>query len=257
VDRHYTELPPYPIASVDNALQALQLLKEAHSLRVSDVGREFAIARSSAHRLLAMLAYRGYVRQDPETKAYVAGPALVELGLAVVRNMDVRQTARPLMERVASECGETTNLTILDGTRVLFIDGVEGTRTLRVAARTGMAMEAHCTATGKAILAQLSPEQLRELYPNDELPRMTDSSLSTLADLEAELTQVRRMGYSTNMMESEEDICAVGVALHGTGGQPVASLSVAGPASRLSRERMREIAATVKRLADDFGPITA
>ena len=74
-------------------------------MRIADVSQALGIARSSAHRLLAMLAYRGYLRQDLETKAYVAGPALVELGLAVVRNMDIRQPARPLMERLAAESG--------------------------------------------------------------------------------------------------------------------------------------------------------
>jgi IclR family acetate operon transcriptional repressor len=253
----HTEAPPYPIASVDNALQTLQLIKDAGHVRVSDVSRALDIARSSAHRLLAMLVYRGYVRQDPQTKAYEAGPALVELGLAVVRNMDIRQAARPLMERVAAETGETASLVLLDGTRVLFVDCVEGTRSLRVGSRTGLTMDANCTAVGKAMLAALSPERLRELYKDDELPRMTDSSLSTLADLEAELAQVRRLGYATNMMESEDDICAVGVALKSPSGIPVASISIAGPASRLTRERIRQIAELLKRETDEFGTIGA
>jgi IclR family acetate operon transcriptional repressor len=253
----HTDAPTYPITSVDNALQTLQLVKESGSVRVADVSRALGVARSSAHRLLATLAYRGYVRQDPDTKAYKAGSALVELGLAVVRNMDLRQAARPLMERLAAETGETASLVLLDGTRVLFIDCVEGTQSLRVASRTGLTMEAHCTAVGKVILAALSPEQLRELYKSDELPRMTESSLSTFADLESELAQVRRLGYATNMMESEDDICAVGVALRSPSGVPVASISIAGPASRLSRERIRQIADLLKRQTDEFGTIGA
>ncbi len=238
----HTDKPPYPIASVDNALQTLQLVKETGSVRVADVSQTLGVARSSAHRLLAMLAYRGYVRQDPDSKAYLAGPALVELGLAVVRNMDVRQSARPLMERVVAETGETTSLVLLDGAKVLFVDCVEGTRSLRVASRTGLMMEAHCTAAGKSMLALMRFEQLRALYPEDELPQMTGNSLSSFSDLEGELTQVRRLGYATNVLESEEDMCAVAVALSSQSGMPIASISVAGPASRLSRERLRQVA---------------
>ena len=163
------------------------MVKNSNSVRIADVSQALGIARSSAHRLLAMLAYRGYLRQDSETKAYMAGPALVELGLAVVGNMDIRQPARPLMERLASETGETTSLVLLDGTHALFIDCVEGSRSLRIGSRTGLNMHAHCTAPGKALLAALPPQRLRELYADEELPQMTDRSISTLVDLESEL----------------------------------------------------------------------
>jgi IclR family acetate operon transcriptional repressor len=253
----HTEEPPYPIGSVDNALQTLELIRETNSVRVTDISKALGIARSSAHRLLAMLAYRGYVRQDPETKAYLAGPALVELGLSVVRNMNVRQSARPLMERLVAETGETTSLVLLDGAEVLFVDCVEGTRSLRVASRTGMTMPAHCTAPGKVMLADLSRERLRELYAGADLPTMTPNSLSTFEDLESELVQIRRLGYATNVMESEQDTTAVALALRGPSGITIAAVSVAGPVSRLTRERMRQIAEVMKIAIEEFGPLAS
>jgi DNA-binding IclR family transcriptional regulator len=156
-----TDAPSYPIAAVDNALRVLQLIKDRRSVRVSEVSAQLGIARSPAHRLLAMLAYRGFARQDAVTKSYKPGPALIELGLEVIRDMDIRTAARPHMERLSRETGETINLVILDHARVLFVDCVEGPQSIRVASRTGRSMPAHCTSTGKAMLATLPAERLR------------------------------------------------------------------------------------------------
>lgn len=240
-------VPLYPIAAVDNALQALQLVKERGTLRVADVSVELGIARSSAHRLLVALAYRGYVLQDPETKMYGAGPALVELGLSVVRNMDVRRTARPIMERIVHDTGETTSLVLLDHTHVLFVDCVEGSHSLRVASRTGLSMDAHCTAGGKAILATFPVDHVRRLYPSDVIPTMTDRSIATFVDLAAELDDVRRLGYATNLLESENGIHAVAVALTSSSGEAIGGITTSGPASRLTRSRMASVAQTMKR----------
>lgn len=244
--------PAYPITAVDNALQALELVKNQHTIRITDLSRSLGIARSSAHRLLAALAYRGYVRQDPSSKTYGPGPALVELGLSVVREMDVRTAARPLMERLARETSETASLLILNDRRVLFVDCVEGPQSVRVSSRTGLAMPAHCASAGKAMLATLPSERLRSLYPKARLETMTDRSIASFTALEAELSQIRRRGYATNFLESEEDIVAVGVALPTALGAVTAGISVAGPAARLSRARVHKIAAALKRAAADF-----
>src|SRR5882757_5362440 len=82
--------PTYPISSVDNALRLVKMLRSHKSIRVAQAGREIGVAPSTAHRLLQMLQYHGFVQQDPSSKAYVAGPALIDLGLAAIRGRDVR-----------------------------------------------------------------------------------------------------------------------------------------------------------------------
>lgn len=234
--------PPYPIAAVDNALLALQLVRERGSLRIADVSDALGIARSSAHRLLAMLAYRDFLHQDRATKAYRPGPALIGLGLAVVRDMDIRLAARPHMEILARDTGETVSLVVLDGARALFIDCVESAQPVRVGSRTGSAMPAHCTSAGKAILATLAPRSLCALYPDRRLEAMTKRSIADRDQLEAELAAIRRRGYATNMLESEDDIAAVGVAITTA---PAAAFSVTGPAGRMTPQRIDRIARTL------------
>lgn len=111
--------PQYPIESVDNALRVVLLLGEhPPSLRLTDVSKYLGgVASSTAHRLLAMLQYRGYVRQDAATRSYVPGPTLDSLAFGLLRRLDARDRARPVLERLNNDLGETVHLAGSRGTR--------------------------------------------------------------------------------------------------------------------------------------------
>ena len=93
--------PPYPIGSVDNALRLLAMLRTRSAITVSEAAAELGVARSTAHRLLGMLRHHGFVRQDPDSRAYLPGRALLEIGLSVVERLDVRVAARPVLEALS------------------------------------------------------------------------------------------------------------------------------------------------------------
>jgi IclR family transcriptional regulator, acetate operon repressor len=244
--------PTYPISSVDNALRLLQLFRERQSVRLTDACAYLDVAHSTAHRLLAMLVHHGFAVQDPTTRAYRPGPTLVEIGLAVVQKMDIRQQARPILEKLAAEFEETVHLTVLEGPQVRFMDAVESERTLRVVARTGNVLPAHCTSAGKALLAELSPARLRELYPQGRLTTQTSSSLANLRALDVALDDVREQGYATNYEESEEGVGSVAIALHDTTGRAVAAIAVAVPVSRLTPKVRTHIVRALREAQDDF-----
>jgi DNA-binding IclR family transcriptional regulator len=246
-DRREGKRPEYPIASVDNALKLVAILAERQRLRVSDAAAALGTARSTAHRLLAMLEYHRFARQDAATRAYLPGPALVEAGLAALASLDVRVLARPVLERLADETGETVHLVVLEGTAAVFLDSVESSKALRIGSRIGWHMPAHCTASGKALLAQLTPTELRRLYPDDRLERMTPASPSTFQELEAQLDAVREHGYATNLGESEAEVAAVAVALPPGRTDRPASLTISAPLVRLEQSRIPGIAAAAKR----------
>lgn len=235
--------PAYPIASVDNALTLVALMGEREQVRVSEAAAVLGTARSTAHRLLAMLEYHGFASQDEETKAYAAGPALIKAGLFAVEGLDLRGLARPVLERLCVEVGETVHLVWLQDALVVFLDSVETSRGLRVGSRAGRFMPAHCTASGKAILAQLPPEDLRRLYPSGgPLEQMTSRSLSTVEELESELEAVRGRGFATNFGESEEDVAAVAVAIPGQPGIRRAAITVSAPFTRMGEEQVLRVA---------------
>jgi DNA-binding IclR family transcriptional regulator len=245
--------PEYPIASVDKALTLLSLLGDRKQVRVSEAATMLGTARSTAHRLLAMLEYHGFARQDAETMGYAVGPALLELGLATVERLDPRTLARPVLERLSEDVGETVHLVRLQDASVVFLDSVETSRALRIGSRVGRSMPAHCTASGKAILAQLDRDELRRLYPRTKLPRMTPRSPSTRAELEGTLAEVRERGYATNFGESEDDVAAVAVAIPRRSGFPLSSITVSAPITRLVAHDVPHIAAATREAAVELG----
>lgn len=233
------EPPAYPIASVDNALRLLAVIANREQIRVSEAASMLGTARSTAHRLLAMLEYHGFALQDNETKSYTAGPALVNLGLSAVEGLDLRRRARPVLEQLCETVGETVHLARLHDASVVFVDSVETTRGLRVGSRVGRFMPAHCTACGKAILAELSADELQELYPGGRLEGMTSRSVSTLKQLESELQKVRKQGYATNFGESEDDVASVAVAIPDQPRSGLAAITISAPLTRMDPRLVR------------------
>jgi IclR family transcriptional regulator, acetate operon repressor len=253
--------PAYPIASVDNALRLLTLFRDQPRVRLSEAGEHLGVAPSTAHRLMAMLAYHGFVRQEPDSRAYRAGPALVEIGLAAVRQLDIRTQARPVLEALAAALGETVHLAVLEGSDVRYLDAVESSRALRVAARTGSALAANCTASGKALLAGLPDDEVAALFGGKAaLPALTSRSITRRPRLLAELRDVRQRGFALNRGESEEGVASVAVAVPGPRQAPVAALAVSAPVSRMTAEHAAAIGVRLRgeaaRLATQLPRVT-
>lgn len=239
-------VPQYPIESVDNALKILLLLGERPELRLTDVAEYLNVATSTAHRLLAMLAYRGFVRQDPRTRAYRAGTALTGVAFSILQRFDVRDVLRPFVESLNREFRETVHLALLDGTAVRFIDAIESPQATRVSSRLGKSMPAHCTSTGKALLACYSVDELNRLYPEEDLGGLTPNSVRTRSALESELEKVRRKGYATSNEESENGVCSVAVAYPPRQAAMRLALNVSVPVHRMNSALAGRIAGALK-----------
>lgn len=249
-----TPAPTYPISSVNNALRLLLLFRQQRSVRLTEACQYLGVANSTAHRLLAMLAYHGFVQQEPGSRTYVAGPALVDVGLAVVQALDVREQARDTLRELAAEFDETAHLAVLEGRMVRFLDAVEGGRALRVTPRTGAMLPAHCTSVGKAMLSKLTADQLDQVYPPDigALETRTKRSITSREQLRVALEKARRQGYAVNRAESEDGVGSVAIAFYDLRHQ-LASIAVAAPLSRLDKDRIATMADALKKAARALG----
>lgn len=250
--------PAYPISSVDNALRLLLLFREQRSVRLTDACKYLDVAHSTAHRLLAMLTYHGFVQQEAGSRAYIAGPALIDVGLAVVRTLDVREEARGALERLSEEFDETTHLAVLEGAMVRYLESVEGSRALRVTQRTGRLSPAHCTSVGKAMLAAMTEDQFLDTYPADvsELEVSTPESIATHADLVREIHETRERGYAVNRGESEEGVGSVAIAFRDIHGR-LAGIAVAAPLSRLDDDRLAAMGRSLGDVALALGRVSS
>jgi DNA-binding IclR family transcriptional regulator len=247
-----TSRPQYPIASVDNALRLILLLGERSEIRLTDASAYLGVASSTAHRLFAMLQYRGFVRQDPHSKVYQSGAALTNIAFSLLNKLDVRTRARPILEHLNEDVQETVHLGVLDGSMVRFIDAIESPRPVRVASRMGKSMYAHCTSTGRAILAQLPDSEIFKLYPREELPQMTSHSISSREGLMAEINKIRQRGYATQREESEEGVSSVSVAITSNLIPSRFAINISLPTTRMNATRIKEIAAVLTEASDEM-----
>jgi IclR family acetate operon transcriptional repressor len=245
--------PSYPISSVDNALRLVLMLRDQPRLRLSGIATALDIAPSTAHRLLAMLVHHGFVRQEDGMGSYVAGPALLDLGLAAVRNLDIRTYARPILADLARKTDETVHLAQLEGGKIRYLAAAESGQPLRVADRTGQLLPAHRTATGKAILASFTAQQLDEIFSLDEFGNGDGLSPADRAQLDAELVQVRERGYAINHRVAE-DIISVAVVVRDHRGASIAAINASAPSSRMTKKRqvavVRDLHAAAAQLED-------
>ena len=220
--------PSYTIASVDSALLLATALQVEGPLSVSEAAERLGVARSTAHRLLAMLVYRDFAEQLPDRR-YGPGPVLRgDLPQGPVARL--REVALPHLRRVVDALGETANVMVLAGSDVRFVGTVECDHILRVGDRTGRTLPVHLSSGGKAVLAGLD---------RDELAAFLDPlGHAAAARLERELRTVRRRGFAVNDQETETGLTAVGVAVPDPEGAVRAALSLAVPTARYSRDRL-------------------
>jgi DNA-binding IclR family transcriptional regulator len=142
---------------------------------------------------------------------------------------------------------------MLDGANVHFVAAVEGPAAVRVASRLGRTMPAHCTSTGKVMLAQLSQPELHQLLPEQELARITAHSIGNRTELEAELSAIRGRGYAVNREESEEGVASVAVPIPTRAPGLRLALNAAAPRDRLNSSHYPAVAAALIKAAKEIG----
>ncbi len=218
-------VPAYSIQSVDNALQLMVILRRDGVLRVSDAADELEVARSTAHRLISMLRFRGFVEQAQD-RTYIPGPALARLVGGPTAESAVAGIARPHLARLAARVNETAMVSVRVGPYVQIIDSVEAKQCLHVGSRVGVRLSARHTAVGKALLAELPFDQVAALYP--DLAADEDARTS----LQRALSLARRRGFAIVTSEGERGVTALGKSLRDASGTTVAAISIAAPIVR-------------------------
>ena len=231
---------PYPIESVDNALRLIHLLWEREELGVTAAARILGVAPSTAHRLFAMLVFRGFAVQNAR-RTYQPGPVRPREAEVPHTLSDVAELVRPVLGPLCDNLQETVHFVVLQGTAALFVDGLEYQHGLRVASRAGMTMPAHCTAAGKALLSQLAPAEVDALYPRG-LPDVYGPAATDVPTLKRHLASVRKAGFAVSREENERGVVGIAVVLRDEDGRVHGALAAGLPTARCPNSRLPEVA---------------
>jgi IclR family transcriptional regulator, acetate operon repressor len=221
---------------------------------LADLARAQELSKPTALRILGALERAGFVARSGLAGGYRLGTAAIELGARAQRATRVTTVARPELETLARQTGETTSLEILHRDEALILDEVHGQHRLGTAPAIGTRWPAHATSTGKVLLAAarchlLEPAQAAAATLPGALRRFTPRTITGAAAVEQELRRVAGRGYATVVGELEPDFVAVAAPIRNHLGQVVAALSAGGPASRLTPAELARITPLVVRAA--------
>jgi DNA-binding IclR family transcriptional regulator len=240
------------IRSVERALDVLTCFTDqTPALSMTQISELVGINKSTIHRILATLERKRFVERDPDTGVYRPGIRLLQYAFLTLEHNDLRRLASPFLHKLCNQYQENANLTILDDTFVVYLDVVESPQRVKLAAVPGQRLPAFCTASGKAILAFLPIDQLNRILERG-MPRYTQNTISSKQAFLEEMLHARQLGFAISLQEFEEGINAVAAPIISNKDNVIASISIAGPAYRLTRERMNQIGPDLASQIKDF-----
>lgn len=214
---------------IARAAQILRALDgEPNGLSLSQLSERLELPRSTVHRVVSALAAEGLLAAASPNGRVRLGPEIARLALASRR--ELRLELRPYLQRLFETLNETVDCAVLDGDHLRFIDQIAAPHRLRAVSSVGATFPLHCTANGKALLAELSPEEVARVLPT-RLRRCTDSTITVRAELMAELEEIRDTKVAFDREEHTAGISAAGIAIRDPFGA-LAAISVPMPTQR-------------------------
>lgn len=239
------------IQSVGRAAALLDVLGSGDWIALKDLATRIGVAKTTAFNLIGALVDVGLAEHDPTTGMYRLGLLHLVYGRAVERRLDLVAAIRPFLVRLCAETRETVNLALPCPTDAIIVESLESNQSLRVSAYTGTRAGYHATACGRALIAWRDEAFRQAIFDLGPLKSSTPHTTTDLASLNVLLDRCREQGWTSEIDESEVGSACVAAPIFFGAGQPIASVSVAGPSARFDSATIRDIGTLlVERMAE-------
>jgi IclR family transcriptional regulator, acetate operon repressor len=220
--------------TVERAVDILNLFRDEHaSLTITSIARQTGLNLSTAHRLVRTLVQKHFMEQDQMTEQYRLGPALAVLGRRALQTSGLDR-ARPVLERLADETGESVSLAVRRDHDVVVLLQSSSRQALRFEHPAGGAINLHASAMGKVMLAFATTSPKHGVAELGRLPRFTDTTITSHAALIADLERAADVGYAINRQERYDGVCGVAAPVVDGRGHARYAIGIQGPSVRLS-----------------------
>ncbi|MFG1641998.1 IclR family transcriptional regulator C-terminal domain-containing protein [Amycolatopsis sp. NPDC049252] len=223
---------------VQSLERGLAVIKAFHAgaaeLTLSDVARATGLTRAAARRFLLTLADLGYVRTDGKYFSLTA--RVLELGYSYLSSMTLPEVAQPHLEHLSADVHESSSVSVLEGTDIVYVARVAVSRIMTVSINVGTRFPAYATSMGHVLLAGLGKEELEAYFAVARLDRLTDRTVTAPDRLRAELARVREQGWAMVDQELEEGLRSVAAPIHDRRGKVAAAVNLSTHASRTTAE---------------------
>lgn len=243
----------YSLSSVSSAVRVLCAFTVAEpELGVSELARRMGLAKSTVHRLLSTLAEGNLIERNPRTGRYRLGLKVYELGMVASSRLNLHEAVAMHIDGLRDLTGETVHVGILDAAEVVYVERRESPHTLRLFGEVGHRNLAHCTSTGKVLLASLGEEALDEVLESASLQAKTSSTVTDAHELRRQLESIREQGFALNMNEAEMGVASIAAPIRDSSRKVIAAISVAGPTIRFQQDALGRLTSAVIQTAGEI-----
>ncbi len=254
---------PVELARIDGDTPTLRLFALLELIAQKDqlfslqsLVEETGLPKPTLHRMLQQLESAGILQRDGDGRHYSTGVRLRKLAEDLLLNNTVHGARHAVLRQLVEEVGESCNITALSGCEVLYLDRVETPAPLRFYLHPGSRVPAHCSASGKLFLAQMSPSQRRRLLEDVPLTQYTPRTLVTFDALEAEIERVKRDGYALDAEEFLPGLFCIAVLVPApNGGKSNTAIAVQAPVMRLTHDKAIQLLPAIQRAASRLSKI--
>ena len=209
------------------------------------------MSKTTVHRLLTTLEIKRFISRDKDTGMYRLGLRIIEMASLVLQNMELRRWVLPYLKKLSEQYGETVDLSVLDGSHVIYLEVIESPQRVKLAAAMGQRLPAYFTASGKALLAFAPEDQVEKILSENITEHNGEAGLTITKALE-DLGIISERGYAISEQEYEDHINAVAAPIFDADRSAVASIAIVGPSFRLSNERLPELGEAIRKIADEI-----
>jgi DNA-binding IclR family transcriptional regulator len=242
-----------PVQSAERIFQVMEMLAENGEMGLMEISAALDLHKSTVHRLLMSLVYMGYAKQDETTQKYMLSYKIVNMAGKILDRMDILQVAKPYLERLSDLSGEAVHLVQREGNHILYIYKIEAkVGTIRMVSHVGMIHPMYCSGVGKAIMATLPEREVKQIWNESVIEKKTDKTVTDYDEMQKLLEEVRKNGYALDDEENEKGVRCIAACLHGYQNEVKYAFSISGPTSRMTRERVMELAVDVKKVQEEL-----
>jgi IclR family transcriptional regulator, pca regulon regulatory protein len=228
------------VQSLQRGLAVIRAFDASHpELTLSEVAAATGVTRATARRFLLTLAELGYVRSDGRYFSLTA--KVLELGYAYLSSLSLPEVAEPHLEALVAEVHESSSMSVLDGTDIVYVARVPVSRIMTVAISVGTRFPAYATSMGRVLLAGLPDEELPAHLPRSPLASLTTRTIDSVDALRTELARVRTQGWALVNQELEEGLRAIAAPVRAPSGRVVAAVNVSAHATRTLESMRRDL----------------
>ncbi len=239
------------VSNLERGLDVMEfLLKHPEGQGISEIARALGVSKNIVFRVTSTLVDRGYLHRDDETKRLTLSRKLLSIGYSVEAESGLLESSLGIMRQLRDVVKETVIISVMLDREGMVLESVPGLHRFRFVVETGMRFPIHGSAATKVILAVMPEKKAMEVLDHIELTRFTPRTLTTKKAFREEFKRIRACGYAVDHQETYDGIHCIAAPVLNDRGEPVASITVTGPSSRLTERMLDELGPVVREHTD-------